>query len=400
MSSVPDDQLQAIVREAAHALRCPSSAASLVLERIQLFRAHHGFEGDVATALATDRDVSYCQFVVRDAAPFEVTDATLDPRVPSETYESFGVRAYLGMPVRVRQQIVGALCVTDSTPRAFTPDDHRALANLAERASVRLEVLAALQDPRDARSDLLAAASRPTFAELRNALSALQFAVAEARVTAVEARPLANIVLADTPPKNLSFLRQAATAIEDLDQVLAHAEAATARVTRQSLALEAASSFSKERATLAEGLASANQLAHHVLKLVGGARCELAPDVLLRTPRPLAVLALSAALSEAASRLPPETTAGVPLALEARRGGVRARRGPRPRGGRPVLRRALGAPRGRVRRPRHLGRHALHGVIDGLTAAGACARRNSACRSSIFHSRIRAAPRRGLKSCR
>lgn len=43
------------------------------------------------------------------------------------------MRAYLGVPVRYRDQCIGSFCVVDTTPREWSDDDLAALEELSLR---------------------------------------------------------------------------------------------------------------------------------------------------------------------------------------------------------------------------------------------------------------------------
>ena len=72
----------------------------------------------------------------------EVEDATREEELPQALVERYGVRAYLGIPVRIDQSVVGTLCVLDVEKRGFAPDSvliaciaavHQDVAGLKER---------------------------------------------------------------------------------------------------------------------------------------------------------------------------------------------------------------------------------------------------------------------------
>ncbi len=136
-----DDELPSGVAEAARSLGVPIALVSLVLGRTQYFRAHQGLPPDLAIARATDRDVSFCQFVVRDGAEFVVTDAPNDDRIPQDLVKRFGIRSYVGVPLRIDGVVVGSLCGLDVRPRQFHEEDRRLLAALGEQVSARLGTL-------------------------------------------------------------------------------------------------------------------------------------------------------------------------------------------------------------------------------------------------------------------
>jgi len=82
---------------------------------------------------------SFCQLTVRQSEPTVVPDTTKDPRtadLPGVTRR--GIRFYAGVPLTIAGgEPVGTLCLMDTRPREFSPQDAAALIDLgrwAERA--------------------------------------------------------------------------------------------------------------------------------------------------------------------------------------------------------------------------------------------------------------------------
>jgi GAF domain-containing protein len=147
VSASPDDALNAFVREAANRADTPIALVSLVMRRIQFFRAAHGLPPDLAISKATSRCDSFCQFVVRIEGPFVVSEATLDPRVPKELVHGYGIRAYAGVPLRHGSHVLGSLCVIDTRPRDFEPSLIDDLQVIAGKVVERLEILREIEAP-------------------------------------------------------------------------------------------------------------------------------------------------------------------------------------------------------------------------------------------------------------
>ncbi len=142
LSETEDEELKAIARQAARDLSTPIALVNFVLEQIQFFKAQHGLPEDLVAARGTDRDVSFCQFVVRNGKPFEVADAQKDERVPKHLVNHYGIRSYLGMPIVANDVIVGSLCVIDTKPRAFSNEEREKLQQLTNLVNDRLALLA------------------------------------------------------------------------------------------------------------------------------------------------------------------------------------------------------------------------------------------------------------------
>lgn len=138
----PDPELQALVAEASSRLEAPIASVTLVMKGTQTFRAHAGLPPELAVSLATDRAQSLCQFVVARGEPLRAGELEQRPELPRELTERHGIRAYLGVPLRLRGQEVGTLCVLDGRPRQFGEAEEALLSEVAGRVALRLEALA------------------------------------------------------------------------------------------------------------------------------------------------------------------------------------------------------------------------------------------------------------------
>ena len=139
LDRAPDLELQVVVEEAAQLTGFPIALISLVVSRIQFFRAHVGLPADLEAARATDRCNSFCQYVVSGNRPLEIADAMRQPGLPQELVRRYGIRSYIGYPLRILGQTVGSLCVMDVEPRTVGQAERTVLEGLARRATARLE---------------------------------------------------------------------------------------------------------------------------------------------------------------------------------------------------------------------------------------------------------------------
>jgi hypothetical protein len=165
LDKAPDEVLDACVREAAERSGTPIALVSVVMRRIQLFRAWFGLPPELSISRATSRCESFCQFVVRTEGPFVVTEASTDLRVPQDLVQRYGIQAYAGVPLRYGPHILGSLCVIDVKPRSFDPSVVEMLGAIAEKVVARLEVLREIQAP--------SPPAKLSDAEARGALEAL-----------------------------------------------------------------------------------------------------------------------------------------------------------------------------------------------------------------------------------
>ena len=290
-----DPVLQGLVREAADRLGAPIALVSLVLDRIQFFRAQVGLPSDLAAMQATDRDISFCQFVVQDDQLFAVEDATVDPRVPQVLVASHGVRSYLGAPVRVHDAVLGSLCVIDGVARTFSAADRALLEGLAGRASARCaELVAAAESARLAHQ---VSATQDAFPELRNQLLVLQSGIAEARYERAQVAPaLRAATIGSADPQ---LLQEAVGAMRALDDRLTETARAADLIQAQVVALEAVLEKRYQPADIGAALDRAGALARHLTKLLAGVDLPLpAPHPPLRASQATTVAVLTNVLRE------------------------------------------------------------------------------------------------------
>lgn len=291
-----DPQLQELVAEVAKALQTPIALVSLLLDQTQFFRAQYGLPVDLALAQATDRDVSFCQFVVRDGVGFEVNDALIDGRVPKDLVDRYEIRAYLGEPVHIDSIVVGSLCAIDVKPRMFTDDERAVVAKLSIRASKRLKELS--QMAQTTRPALLGAAVQPCFAELRNILTPVAFDLHTARVAIADLAPLSRIsALSGEGAPALGVLIRAADALAQLRQIVSDLERSHARLFDNIESIESLMVPRGCRTAVAEVMNLSSKLALHHLRAAGGMKWDpVSPDLAIAAPKMVAASAISVAL--------------------------------------------------------------------------------------------------------
>jgi hypothetical protein len=302
LAEAEDAELQAIANDAAGGLSTPIALVTLVLERIQFFKAHYGLPDDLAISRATERDVSFCQFVVRDGEPFEVENAEEDERVPQHLVKRYGVKAYLGIPVKVNNVVAGSLCVIDTKPRTFSDDERQKLTELAGLVSQRLEILSAQRT--NPRLSLAQRAVFPSFTELRESLESVRNSAAEGRIASSTIKSLLRLLRhtqrgGTTQPGAVEGeFEHAYLALEDLDNSVIEIEVRTEDAEDCVSALERVLQKDSSTARLSDVLNAAQDLSRSNCRDVGGAPLpELLNDPLLATPQPLAVGLLSSCLT-------------------------------------------------------------------------------------------------------
>ncbi len=298
LDRAPDDELERIVQEVAERFGAPMAMVSLVLKRTQFFRAHKGLPPDLAVAQATDRDISMCQYVVRDEAPLVVEDAEDRDELPTVLGEQYGFRSYLGSPLRIGDVVVGSLCTVDTKPRKFADADVAAITAYAERASKRLRELAAVRH-RDALGDAL----YPAFSEVRNLLTPIQLGLSRADTASTELAAVHHVTRdilqrSHADDRVLKVLTRGDDMLADLEKALVGAGKTFDRLRSMLEALETAVTSGDATTPAGDILKTALALSHHVTKLVGGVDLVVpAPPASVAIRRGNAALFLSTVLT-------------------------------------------------------------------------------------------------------
>lgn len=129
-----------ITRLAARLLGTPVAVINFVDHDRQWGKSAVGMDDTTAP-----RHDSFCAWTILQDGPLVIEDTRSDPRFahnPMVTGEPH-VRMYAGMPLTTPTgQRVGTLCVTHHQPHPLTPDDLRALQDLAALAADELELRA------------------------------------------------------------------------------------------------------------------------------------------------------------------------------------------------------------------------------------------------------------------
>lgn len=128
-------ELDVLARVTSHRLRAPMAFVSIVDDQTVYFAGADGITGELADTRQNSAEASYCQYVVALDDVLVVNDSLHDPLVvehPATT--EGGVRAYLGVPLRVEGECLGSFCVVDVRPRRWSDDDLAQLETLAQEA--------------------------------------------------------------------------------------------------------------------------------------------------------------------------------------------------------------------------------------------------------------------------
>jgi hypothetical protein len=131
-----DMVLDQLAERARRAFGTSIAAVTLIDSDVQIMRAARGID-----AVELPRDEAFCDITIRRASHFVIEDASLDSRYADYSIVAGdpGVKFYAGYPIESPDgQRVGALCVMDTEPRRFTPQDAELLRSLAQGVQTHL----------------------------------------------------------------------------------------------------------------------------------------------------------------------------------------------------------------------------------------------------------------------
>lgn len=307
-----DPRLQELVGQVARILETPIALVSLMLRRTQLFRATYGLPPDLESSKATDRATSFCQLVVRDEKPLLVSHASQDTRLPQDLVNRYGLEAYVGVPVKLGETVIGSMCGLDVVERSFTEQQVTALRGIAELASTRLTELASEQRPS---FDLVSRAATPALSDLRSALVVLASAPGTIRCATAELQSIRALMsdgMSDEERlRGIGALADVSYSIEDLLSVATQLTSTSERVRQGLDGMESLLALGPETA-LASSLRSAARLAKHHTNLLGSVKWPLIPaSVHVITANAIVVAVVTAVASELS--LAPENQGCGPL---------------------------------------------------------------------------------------
>jgi two-component system cell cycle sensor histidine kinase/response regulator CckA len=147
LDTSPEEAFERLTRLAARLLGAPTAALSLVAEDRQFLNSSVGYAERWQTSRSMPLAYSYCRHAVASGQPVVIGDARTDPRVSgSPAIAEDGSIAYLGIPIRVDGQVVGAFCVLDQRPREWSRDDVELLQDLAAAVLIAIQHRMARRD--------------------------------------------------------------------------------------------------------------------------------------------------------------------------------------------------------------------------------------------------------------
>ena len=138
LDSEVEEVFDRLTRLAVRLLRVPAAFISLVDANRDFYKSACGFGEPLASAREL-AGPTFCHYTVQQSTPLVIPDTAADPIYRDvATVQTLHVAAYVGVPLIVDGQAIGALCTIDTKPHAWTPDEVEILVELA--ASVQREI--------------------------------------------------------------------------------------------------------------------------------------------------------------------------------------------------------------------------------------------------------------------
>jgi signal transduction histidine kinase len=145
LDTPPEPSLDRLTRLAAQLLHSPAAYISLVTDHQLYFVSQTGLPESLAETRQLPLAYSLCQHAIESGMPLVIDDARTHPlAVDNPSVEEYQCVAFLGIPLRVGDSLpVGALCVMEPQPRAWSESDVAGLSDLAGavQTELRLRVL-------------------------------------------------------------------------------------------------------------------------------------------------------------------------------------------------------------------------------------------------------------------
>ncbi len=143
LDSEVEEAFDRLTRLAVRLVKVPAAFVSLVDEDRDFYKSVCGFGEPLASSRQLEGP-TFCHFTIQSAEPLVIPDTNADPiyrDVP--TVRSLGVAAYVGIPILVNGQVIGAFCAIDTVPHSWTEDEITVLQELAAVAVSEISLRAA-----------------------------------------------------------------------------------------------------------------------------------------------------------------------------------------------------------------------------------------------------------------
>jgi GAF domain-containing protein len=151
-----EESLDRLTRLASKIVNTRVSLVTLIDANRQFFKSQFGLPEPLASARQTPLSHSFCQYTLGTNEPLVVTDARRHPILKNNpAIADLNVIAYLGMPLTTTDGVaLGAFCVMDDKPRAWTEREIEIACELGVSAMTEIELRAQIDSRARIEADL------------------------------------------------------------------------------------------------------------------------------------------------------------------------------------------------------------------------------------------------------
>jgi diguanylate cyclase (GGDEF)-like protein/PAS domain S-box-containing protein len=154
LDAPPQESFDRLTRLAARLLGAHAALVALIDSDRQFILSQVGLAEPWASARRTPHSHSFCRAVADGERPLTVSDdGVAEPDARGASAE-FGARAYVGVPVFLAGECIGALCALDGAPREWTQEDVLCLQEIAAMLATEFELRGARLERDTARAAL------------------------------------------------------------------------------------------------------------------------------------------------------------------------------------------------------------------------------------------------------
>jgi GAF domain-containing protein len=154
LDTPPEEPFDRLTRLATKLCKTPVALVSLVDRHRQFFKSAVGLPEPWRSRRETPLTHSFCKHAVALQEPLVIRDARKDPMYrDSPAVHELNIVAYAGIPLVISGFALGALCVIDTEPRAWSYDEVQMLRELADCVVREIDMRTRLEEAETARRD-------------------------------------------------------------------------------------------------------------------------------------------------------------------------------------------------------------------------------------------------------
>jgi GAF domain-containing protein len=132
--------LQRIIEEASRIAQTPHVKVLLVDEAEGVLRTGSVAGGQVPDGFRVRLGTSYSGVVAVTGRPLFIADTQNDPEnLLGQRDRDAGIRTYLGLPIKTRDQVLGVLTFNTESPREYTAEELAYLGSFADQAAIAIQ---------------------------------------------------------------------------------------------------------------------------------------------------------------------------------------------------------------------------------------------------------------------